>query len=65
VVDLASATRDAKQRLHALRQTPEVKAGKAAVVEKHASRKLPAARKKAKAASAPSSQQLGFDFSSG
>ena len=65
VVDLASATRDAKQRLHALRQTPEVKAGKAAVVEKHASRKLPAARKKAQAASAPSSQQLGFDFSSG
>ena len=65
VVDLASATRDAKQRLHALRKTPEVKAGKAAVVEKHASRKLPAARKKTQAASAASSQQLGFDFSSG
>jgi deoxyribodipyrimidine photo-lyase len=65
LVELASATREAKQRLHALRKTPEVKAGKAAVVEKHASRKVPAARKKAQAASAASSQQLGFDFSSG
>lgn len=65
LVDLASATREAKQRLHALRQTPEVKAGKAAVIEKHASRKLPAARKSAKAASRPGSQQLGFDFEAG
>jgi deoxyribodipyrimidine photo-lyase len=39
VVDLAQATREAKQRLHSRRQTDEVKAAKKAVVDKHASRK--------------------------
>lgn len=38
-VDLEAATRAAKDRLHSLRRAPEVRAGKAAIVEKHASRK--------------------------
>ena len=62
VVDLASATREAKQRLHARRQDAGVKAGKAAVIEKHASRKLPSKPRKAKPTHPPSTPQLGFDF---
>jgi deoxyribodipyrimidine photo-lyase len=62
VVDLAQATREAKQRLHSRRQAPEVKAGKQQVVDKHASRKTLAARKAKPKASQGSKQQLGFDF---
>jgi deoxyribodipyrimidine photo-lyase len=39
VVDLVQATRTAKQLLHSRRQTDEVRAGKKAVIDKHASRK--------------------------
>lgn len=39
LVDLEAATREAKARLHARRDQPEVRAAKAAIVEKHASRK--------------------------
>ncbi len=39
VVDLEAATRAAKQRLYALRGQPEVRAAKAAIVDKHGSRK--------------------------
>ncbi len=62
VVDLPAATRESKQRLHGRRGTPEVKAGKQAVVDKHASRKdWP--RKRKPAATAPEAEpQLGFDF---
>lgn len=38
VVDLDAALRSAKARVHALRARPEVQAGEAAVVERHASR---------------------------
>lgn len=38
VVDLDTALRGAKARVHALRARPEVQAGEAAVVERHASR---------------------------
>jgi deoxyribodipyrimidine photo-lyase len=38
LVDLQTATREAKAKLFALRALPEVRAGKAAIVEKHASR---------------------------
>jgi deoxyribodipyrimidine photo-lyase len=38
-VDLGTATREAKARLHGLRAQPEVKAAKAAIVHKHGSRK--------------------------
>jgi deoxyribodipyrimidine photo-lyase len=62
VVDLAQATREAKQHLHSRRQTPEVKAGKKSVIEKHASRKALAPRKAKPTASQSAKQQLGFDF---
>jgi deoxyribodipyrimidine photo-lyase len=39
VVDLAEATRTSKAALHARRAEPGVKAGKQAIVDKHASRK--------------------------
>lgn len=69
VVDLAQATRVAKQRLHNRRQTDEVKAAKKAVIDKHASRKnwgtrLRAQTNKAQIAEAAQTNkaQLGFDF---
>lgn len=45
LVDLAAATRTAKARLHARRAQPEVRAAKAAIVEKHASRQGRTARR--------------------
>ena len=76
VVDLAQATRIAKAALHARRAQPDVKAGKKAVVEQHASRRglsgqggtsMSASRRKtaskAKASTTtPANNQLGFDF---
>jgi len=64
LVDLAVATRQAKLRLFALRAQPGVKAAKAAIVEKHASRKRVA---KSRVGSANQrqgkvNQQLGLDF---
>ena len=69
VVDLAEATRQAKAALHARRAEPEVQAGKKAIVDKHASRRLSdslqrkrqGTRRKSTAAAPPNSQ-LGFDF---
>jgi deoxyribodipyrimidine photo-lyase len=62
VVDLVTATREAKQRLHARRQNTDVKAGKKAVIDKHASRKTMHPRKKALPQKSTDKQQLGFDF---
>ena len=62
VVDLAQATREAKQRLHSRRQTPEVKAGKTSVIEKHASRKTWPSQKAKPTMRQVAKQQLGFDF---
>jgi deoxyribodipyrimidine photo-lyase len=62
VVDLALATRSSKQMLHARRQTAEVKAGKNAVVEKHASRQTFRKRTKPVLKHTSASNQLGFDF---
>jgi deoxyribodipyrimidine photo-lyase len=61
LVDLANATRESKQRLHQRRQSPDVKAGKKAVVDRHASRQLKPARPP-KSNSPSHSNQLGFDF---
>jgi deoxyribodipyrimidine photo-lyase len=61
-VDLASATRTAKQLLHARRQNSEVKAGKQAVVEKHASRATRPKRKGPALQNTSASNQMGFDF---
>ena len=62
LVDLALATRTSKQRLHARRQTTEVKAGKQAVVDKHASRQTFRKRSASSKQNANASHQLGFDF---
>ena len=57
----------AKAALHARRADPEVKAGKKAVVDKHASRRVSGSlkRKTARQEAAsvtPPSTQMGFDF---
>jgi deoxyribodipyrimidine photo-lyase len=65
VVELAQATREAKQLLHSRRKTDEVKAAKKAVVDKHASRKNWGKQTRTRRTSvAPTTdkQQLGFDF---
>jgi len=62
LVNLKDATRTAKQRLHARRQSPDVKAAKAAVVEKHASRKRPVKARPRAPEPAGAPQQMGFDF---
>ena len=65
VVDLQTATREAKAKLHSRRAQPEVKAGKAAIVEKHASRSNIRA-KKPSSAKRPSPKtihpQIALDF---
>jgi deoxyribodipyrimidine photo-lyase len=63
-VDLEAATRVAKDRLHSLRRRPEVRAAKAAIVEKHGSRKgrggpTPGTRQRTPVAA---SAQLSFGF---
>jgi deoxyribodipyrimidine photo-lyase len=76
VVDLATATREAKQRLYARRHADEVRAGKQAVIDKHASRKnwrmdgevkgkawrMAKGRGVKQPASGKDQAQLGFDF---
>ena len=62
IVDTKSATQLAKQRLHERRQDPEVKAGKQAVIDKHASRHNLRRTKKTSAENAPNPAQMGFDF---
>ena len=62
VVDLALATRESKSKLHALRKTQSVRAGNAAVVDKHASRTPLRRSTQSKSAKFESKQQLGFNF---
>ena len=62
LVDLAFATQESKNKLHALRKTEAVRAGKDAVLDKHASRKTLRQTNKAKSTKHFSKQQLGFNF---
>ena len=62
LVDLASATRESKQRLHARRKQPETIDGKKAVIDKHASRKSMPSRQKTISTKRLNESQLGFDF---
>ena len=71
LVDLHRATREAKQRMSALRSQPSVKAAKAAIIEKHGSRKLsdrPQVRRKTRnpegqnALAQSHAAQLGLEF---
>jgi deoxyribodipyrimidine photo-lyase len=59
LVDLEDATRDAKAKLYALRAQPGVRAAKAAIVERHGSRKRPVSSRRQSTAN---TQQLGLDF---
>jgi len=60
-VELTLATRESKDKLHALRKTQSVRAGKEAVIDKHASRKTLRQPIKSKSAKFDSAQ-LGFNF---
>jgi hypothetical protein len=66
LVDLAAATRTAKDCLHNLRREPNVHAGNAATVEKHASRTVQSGRavgtRKNHQASHAANSQLGLGF---
>jgi deoxyribodipyrimidine photo-lyase len=65
LVDLAPATRTAKQRVHQLRAQPDIKAAKAAIVERHGSRKNTARKTTAsKRSSSATPQQLDLGFES-
>jgi deoxyribodipyrimidine photo-lyase len=55
LVDLENATREGKAKLYAVRTRPDVRAGKTAIVEKHASRSAPRALSRAR--SAPRSKE--------
>jgi len=60
-VDLDDSTREAKKKLFALRAQPAIKAGKAAIIEKHASRKKTSRVSTKNKPQAPSNQQT-FEF---
>ena len=62
LVDIAIATREAKQRLYARRQQPSVKARKKEVLEKHTAPHTHHSRKRASHYSSHHEKQLGFDF---
>ena len=62
LLDLAAATKTAKHRVHERRRDPEVKAGKKAVVEKHASRQGFRSSKKTAIEQSSHAKQMGFDF---
>jgi deoxyribodipyrimidine photo-lyase len=60
-VDLDDSTREAKKKLFALRAQPAIKAGKAAIIEKHASRKKTSRVSTKNKPQAPNNQQT-FEF---
>jgi deoxyribodipyrimidine photo-lyase len=62
IVDLTSATRNAKERVHAMRKQDEVRIANKEVIERHASRKT--RRRATERISNPSNppEQLGFNF---
>jgi deoxyribodipyrimidine photo-lyase len=62
LVELVSATRTAKQRLHQRRQQADVKEGKQAVLEKHTSHPTFRVRPDSSDRKKETSKQLGFDF---
>ncbi len=60
-VELDESTRVAKKKLFALRAQPEIKAGRASIVEKHASRKK-SAKVRVKNKIQPTTHQQAFEF---
>jgi deoxyribodipyrimidine photo-lyase len=62
LLDLAAATKTAKHRVHERCRDPEVKAGKKAVIDKHASRQGFRSSKKTAIEQSSHAKQMGFDF---
>jgi len=62
VVDLPTATRKAKALLHARRNTPQVREGKQAVIEQHASRRVATLTKRRRASPTTNAVQAQLDF---
>lgn len=62
LVDLALATRDAKEKVHARRKNSDVRIANKAVIDKHASRRSAPRPKKKLAGESIAPEQLGFDF---
>jgi deoxyribodipyrimidine photo-lyase len=62
LIDLATATREAKAKLHARRQDQDVRDGKKDVIEKHASRKIFSKSNSRRAIKSVDSNQMGFEF---
>jgi deoxyribodipyrimidine photo-lyase len=62
VVDLPAATRSAKALLHARRSTPQVREGKQAIIEQHASRRATQPTQRRRAAPAIEDTQIQWDF---
>lgn len=60
VVDLASATRAAKARVHTLRARPDVRAANAAIVQQHGSRAAPIRNRTRRRMAATAQQPLPF-----
>ncbi len=60
LVDLETATRSAKARLHALRAQPVVKAGKAEIIKRHGSRRTEWSGRSRIEKSVPTQRQLEF-----
>ena len=62
LVDLPAATREAKAKLHALRAQPQVRAGKAKIIQKHASRAARDPQSKKRGVTQASSSQISLGF---
>jgi deoxyribodipyrimidine photo-lyase len=62
VVDLPAATRRAKALLHARRNTPQVREGKQAIIEQHASRRVTRPTKRLRTPPAMEDPQTQWDF---
>jgi len=62
LVDIVMATKVSKNRLHAIRNLPETRAGKKSVIDKHASRASRTDRKSSKVKAKVTSPQLTLEF---
>ena len=62
LVDLSKATKLGKDKVHARRKDADVRAGKKAVIDKHASRKTMKQRSKNNSTKSIQPEQLGFNF---
>jgi deoxyribodipyrimidine photo-lyase len=62
LVDLSKALKESKNRVHALRKDEDIRLGKKAIIEKHASRTTLHRNKKKSLVNSNQPEQLGFNF---